>query len=342
MENRKTVFLHSMFRAGSTYIFNKFRSYDAFYTYYEPLHHDLVRLKKESLDIWNYDKKATDVMNHPELGKPHFYEFHTAFGPGSECLPFYDTDFAYKEFFKVQKSDVLKHYIDNLIDTTPKEKIPVLQFNRTSMRIDWFKQHYADSLNLFLLRNPRDQFESYYQRGKAGKNVFLTINLYIVLLDPKVSDLLLDKRVDFNSSDNVGADLSVCMDLSKNFTIKEHYKFFYYIWVSSFQLANDHANLIVDMDKLNYDQAYLEEVKTKIHDYTLVDMDFNDYKIKNNTQLSIAPKSMHKIENSVNDIADLNDDFKENLLGYLSQLNDNTAVEPLPFLQKLFGYFKKR
>ena len=182
MANKKTIFLHSMFRAGSTYMFNKFRNYDTFWPHYEPLHHDLIKLKKESLDIWKYDKKATNVMNHPELEKPHFYEFKFAFD-NTASLPHYDTDFAYKEFFNVSKTHELQKYINNLINSTPETKLPVFQFNRTSLRIEWFKKQYPESLNIFLLRNPRDQFESYYQRNSLEKNVFLAINIYIVLND---------------------------------------------------------------------------------------------------------------------------------------------------------------
>lgn len=214
MEN-KLIFLHSMFRAGSTYMFDKFRSYDDFYTYYEPLHHDLIRLRKNSIDIWKYHKEAAKAMNHPKLTKPHFYEFQTAFKKDGEGLPFFDSDFSYKEFFKVQQGEKLKKYIDNIINTTPKEKIPLLQFNRTSARIDWFKDHYPASFNVFLLRNPKDQFESYMQRGDIGKNIFLAINMYIALTNKKFMGEIFDKKINFKPSDRQNSDLAKCMKLSK-------------------------------------------------------------------------------------------------------------------------------
>ena len=343
MIEKKTVFLHSMFRAGSTYMFNKFRSYKKFYTYYEPLHHDLVRLQKDSIEIWNYDKKATDVMNHPSLEKPHFYEFSTTFNESKNVLPYYDTDFAYKEFFKVLKSDALKTYIDNLIKTTPEGKIPILQFNRTSLRIDWFVKNYPAGWNVFLLRNPRDQFESYYKRGKTNKNVFLAINLYIILLDHKATNFLIDKRMNVNFSGNVNEDLKACMILSENLTIEEHYKIFYYIWALSFVHANLYADLIIDMDKLNRNYEYLQDIKKRIYDYSSVDVDFQDYRMKNNTNLSMNLKSFFDVENYINQYLSLNNEFNRELLfNYLESLNDDANMtEELSFIKKIIKYFGK-
>lgn len=333
MKDRKTIFLHSMFRAGSTYIFNKFRSYDHFYTYYEPLHHDLIKLKKESLDIWKFDKKTTDIMNHPELKKPHFYEFQTAFNDDNDSLPYYDTDFAYKEFFEVQKSNELKLYINNLIETAPENMIPILQFNRTSMRIDWFKQNYNNSFNIFLLRNPRDQFESYYQRGPVGKNIFLAINLYIILANPKASDLLFNKKINFTFTDDILIDLSTCQNLSKKFRIEDHYKFFYYIWVSSFKLASDHADFILDMDRMNFDEAYLEDVKSKIFNYAAVTIEFQDYKIKSNSKVSINFNQILKIEKMIHELNQYDNTFKTRLDTYLNNLGEKESVDNLSFLK---------
>ena len=99
-----------MFRAGSTYMFSKFRENKKFWTYYEPLHHNLVRLKKDSLDIFEYDENATKAMKHPKLTKPHFYEFYLFLAKYDSISSFYNTDFAYKEFFKVEKEKELLKY----------------------------------------------------------------------------------------------------------------------------------------------------------------------------------------------------------------------------------------
>lgn len=321
MEDRKVIFLHSMFRTGSTYMFNKFRSSEKFTTYYEPLHHDLIKLKKDSLDIWKYNKKATKVMNHPELEKPHFYEFQAAFNCGDEQLPFYDVDFAYKEFFSVEKEKKLKNYIDNIINVTDEKKIPLFQFNRTSLRINWFRNNYPSSLNLFLLRNPRDQFESYIQRGKIGKNIFLAINLYIALLDKKASIEVLKKQKRFEVSNNITKDLVECMKLTKNYSIKEHYRIFFYIWTLSYFHAEKYTDFIIDMDRINNDGEYLEKIKEKLEIYSQEKLDFKDYKIKNNDFLFMEYKKIIKIEENVMNILDLTEVNKEKISLYLNNFN---------------------
>lgn len=320
MEN-KVIFLHSMFRAGSTYMFNKFRAYEKFTTYYEPLHHDLIKLRKDSLDIWKYNKKATNAMNHPSLDMPHFYEFQNAFKSDNEALPFFDSDFSYKEFFSVHKNDELKKYIDNLIDTTVTDTIPVFQFNRTSLRIDWFKKNYSHSLNVFLLRNPHDQFESYVQRGEIGKNIFLAINLYIILLNEKSYYEIFESQKNFELSDSVSKDLAECMRLTKNYTMEEHYKVFFYIWALSFYHARDNSDMIIDMDKMNYDKKHLDEIRSLIYRYSEEYIDFSDYQIKNNDSFLISYDKTIKIEKSIIEKLEFNQTFMQELEAYLTSLN---------------------
>ena len=298
VKKEKVIFLHSMFRAGSTYMFNKFRIEGSFWTYYEPLHHDLVKLKQDTLDIWKFDKKATNVMNHPELNKPHFYEFKNAFN-NNMSLPYYDTDFAYKEFFCVQKNDELKRYIDNLIDTAEDKKIPVFQFNRSSLRVDWFKKRYPESLNVFLLRNSRDQFESYFQRNVKEKNVFLAINIYIILYNKKATEYLLSDKSAISFSGNIGEDLNICMKMSGELSVEKHYEIFYFIWIHSYLHGEEYADYFIDMDRMNSDKKYIKEIKTKIFNETNVLLEFDDYNIKTNENYSLDVTTSSEIENKI-------------------------------------------
>ena len=60
MANDKSpILLHGQFRCGSTYVFNKLRSHREFYCYYEPLHHELVDLRLDCIDLWGYDTDTT-------------------------------------------------------------------------------------------------------------------------------------------------------------------------------------------------------------------------------------------------------------------------------------------
>lgn len=318
MENRKTIFLHSMFRAGSTYMFNKFRNYEEFWPMYEPLHHDLINLKKESLDIWKYDKKTTNIMNHPELKKPHFYEFKFAFSDDAS-LPHFNTDFSYKEFFNVHKADEFQSYIDNLVNATPDLKFPVFQFNRTSLRIKWFKEQYPESLNIFLLRNARDQFESYYQRNPIGKNIFLAINLYIILNDTDAQEYLLPNYEKVYFTDNVEKDLQTSLSLSKELSLKKHYELFYFIWINSIAYADQYADIIINMDTMNSDKNYVEEIQNRISDYTSIQLDFSDYNLKQNVKYSMNNNDFSNVEGKINSEFEydtssyLNYEYPENL-----------------------------
>jgi len=274
-----------MFRAGSTYMFNKFRSDNGVWTYYEPLHHDIARLKPDMLDIWKYSKKATNIMNHPELDKPHFYEYKNAFDDDGH-LPYYDVGFAYEEYSEPPAELAL--YIKNLISSTPDKKLPVLQLNRSSLRLEWFKDSFPDGLHVYLLRNPINQFESYLQRGKIGKNIFLALNILIIIKNKILfPDVLND--IDLKSSDDLSIAIQEAMDLSGTMSIKEHYVLFLHIWFSSFVTARAHADFILDMDKIAYSPIYEKEVEEKLATYEVsAKIDFNDYIIKRYSTYSMS------------------------------------------------------
>ncbi len=280
VNGRKVIFLHSLFRSGSTYMFNKFRRCEKFHTYYEPLHHDLVKLRKDKLAIWKYGAQTAETMKHPELNKPHFQEFSTAFLDGCETLPFFDSAFAYQEFFGVESAQRFSKYIGNLVATTPEEKIPVLQFNRTSMRMDWFRKNHPGSLNLFLLRNPRDQFDSYLGMNTRKKNVFLAINVYIVLASPTVTSYLIPgiKRPVLRGDPT--DDLKKCLVTSRKLSTEKHYEIFYYLWSHSLTHARQHADLVLDMDALNTSKDHRAQVKQCIGAYSGETIAFDGYKMK--------------------------------------------------------------
>ncbi|CAN0486513.1 unnamed protein product, partial [Laminaria digitata] len=161
-EPRKTqpIFIHSMFRTGSTYLWNKLRQVKHVNCFYEPLHETLYDLSAKKIDEKGNQTKAY----HKRLSGANYWELYRqklkSSGNGVEK---YKRKFAYYDYGKTDSTNSdIKDYINNLCYADSRKK-PILQFNRTALRQSWFTDTYCNSVNIYLLREPRSQFHSYYQ-----------------------------------------------------------------------------------------------------------------------------------------------------------------------------------
>ena len=297
---KKSLMLHSMFRSGSTYFFNTFRKAGGFWCYYEPLHHQLIELKPDRLDIFPFDKKTTSMMSHPELGKPHFYEFKEVLQGGH--IPFFNVNMSYREFSSVRQHARMYKYIMTLLVRAPEKRVPVLQFNRSSLRIGWFKWFFKDSLHVFILRNPRDQFESYFKQGKKY-NIFLAINLYIVAANAgykKFHEAYSYYSNDFQVTHDLYYDLKQLAYFSEQLKPEDHYRVFMHLWVCSLIEATRKADLIVDVDRLSSSGTYRTEIIGRLQQDLSVDDDlFSDCAVSSYAAYSMEKSTFKTVEEEV-------------------------------------------
>ena len=255
-ENRP-VFIHAMFRTGSTYLWDKFRKDKRFHCYYEPLHEDLAVLAKDNIDIWGYRESRS--MRHPELNIPYHAEYEHLLNGSDPGVPYFKKAFSYDQFCRTRADRAMKRYIDLLICSCGK-KIPVLQFNRTSCRIKWFKESYPDSINLYLFRDPRDQWQSFLEIKKIFANIF-----------PALTLLTASKNKEHEKFKHIKEYVPLCKYTEDTFarenifyhTIAEAYNdeelyfIFYYIWLVSLLDSIKHSDYIVPDRKPLFEEYFL-------------------------------------------------------------------------------------
>ena len=75
---RDAIFLHSSWRAASTYVWAKFRQRPDTYCYFEPLNEHLFTATAEVIDGF----RPWSFANHPALDAPYLEEFRPLIGPG--------------------------------------------------------------------------------------------------------------------------------------------------------------------------------------------------------------------------------------------------------------------
>lgn len=298
---RKQLLLHSMFRAGSTYLFSKLRALPRYYCYYEPLHHELVRLRRDNIELWGYDRQSTNYMKHPELGAPHFQEYLRAFRDGYDVLPCFEPGLSYDDFSGARENRGLRCYIENLRDSAPQVCMPVLQFNRTTLRVGWFRRNFPDAYNVFLLRSPRDQFDSYVNVMGRKDSIFLAMNLYILARNEDLHFTGVAGCLPAGlSGKDVIADLAICAEHANRVSLPQHYLVFYYLWVMSLLEARAQADRIVDMDRLSCDPDYARGVAADLQAFGGGDpLDFTDAALTKRARHCMADATCRRVESRV-------------------------------------------
>jgi hypothetical protein len=179
---RRPVFLHGLWRSGSTYVWSRFRAAEDTLCYYEPLHDGLRRLTRARIE--RDTPEAMQHNHHPALAQPYFAEFAPLVA--GRGVSKYRRRFAYTRFAPaVDAADLqLEAYVQQLLDHAGgQERSAVLGFNRTGLRIAWLKPRF-DACNIHIDRDPIDVFSSYLGQLQAGNYYYFVKWMQIIAGNP--------------------------------------------------------------------------------------------------------------------------------------------------------------
>jgi len=178
---QRPIFIHSLWRTGSTYVWSRFRAAEQTRCYYEPLHDGLARLTADR--IARGTSEIVEQNNHPQLAQPYFAEF----GPlvAGRGVRGYRRRFAYNRFaLRPADSDAeLQAYIASLIAAAQREgQVAVLGMNRSDLRMSWMRSRFQ-SYDISVDREPADVFSSYISQMYKGNYYYFTKLMLIIELN---------------------------------------------------------------------------------------------------------------------------------------------------------------
>ncbi len=85
--NARPVFIHSLFRSGSTYLYHVFRrSSGGYWCYQEPLHEAPLAAIHDPGILLSFDVNASEALRHPRLTKAYYQELYDVFGVWRDVL----------------------------------------------------------------------------------------------------------------------------------------------------------------------------------------------------------------------------------------------------------------
>ena len=271
-KDKTPVFVHSLFRSGSTYIFNAFRRSGAgYWPYQEPLNETLIDNAQREGGFQGGPETANEYLRHPELDKSHTYEFHVA---ADEVVRRFRKNFPYQLFFSQSQEELIEvvEYLRVLQERAQGR--PVFQCCRTTGRVGPLKDALGGR-HLFLWRNPWDQWWSY-----KSDTYFEARNLFIAAAKdaPAVIRILRDE-MGFPKLENLSEEARDIYCESRQVPPGASYRIFYALWCLAMMDARPLCDLDISIDALTVSGEYREERLAKLKELGIEGLDFSDCKV---------------------------------------------------------------
>jgi hypothetical protein len=301
----KPIFIHSIFRSGSTYLWNKFRSSGNFWSYHEPFHEVLLDLEiKNQKEIFgNPIEEHSKLLGHPPTDKHYFWEYFTI----NKKVPAFRKEFIL-DYFCTNIDDIYEdmgNYLYFLIGYAPKRS--VFKFTRSSLRARWLKKNF-DSVNIYLLRNPRLQFESYQSHFKKGNLYFHTMSLITIGKNQHKNKLFSEISekygIPYYNSENFNDErMFYSKEVLPKLNTKDLYTLFYSIWLLSF-IENFNINdIIFYIDAVSFSQIEKQKITEILKNFN-INLDLSDCRVKQYQVLSLSNRDFEESENMINNLVD--------------------------------------
>lgn len=322
MKNKSPVFIHSFYRASSTYFCSVFEKGCRYVVYQEP-ENEAVR------DLINNGENKTVnhlVLRHPLL-KNGYYGSLIPLIPKIKNI--YSNNFSYSDIFIYQED--FKNYLNVLIDVPNR---PVIQMIKSAFRINGIKNDFG-GIHVYLRRDPYSQFCSMLSQNYTF--------LPALMLMYSARNLPASLKVIANNLDIPFFDLSN-LDLAFNNARQVRLKFldayylFFGMWVEYNKILTDECDFIFDATDANYYSYYKNisnfKLKKLLNDWHFSIKDFNAGKYYLPYELAM------KLSNKEREILEINGCGE---LIYLNKyrntiISNNHDANPALILDSLLDY----
>ena len=260
------IFIHSLFRAGSTYLFHVFRRCpEAFWCYQEPLH-ELVFFQRDNVHGLEHDHSdaKTKLLRHPRLEKTYFSELIQVWPAWKDVI---DEEMIYRAYFDGAHTRMdFWRVLSKAAQTRP-----VFQECRTAGRIGALKKGLG-GYHIYLWRNPWDQWWSF--KVTSYFDVAIQMMIRGRSAPAAVAHLLSHLKLPTYSGKDLGGEFSYYAQRPLNSS--HSYLIFYLLWCLALQEGLESADLMLNIDRLSDSPPYRSESLKKMEDVSIRGIHFDD------------------------------------------------------------------
>lgn len=320
------IFIHSLFRSGSTYLFEVFRrSPQGFRCYQEALHETVAQCRHDPSPLLGDLASQAEELRHGDMEKPHFYELYRAWPTWRDTAR---EEEVYTGYFRsADDTDGLALW-RSLLDLDGRRV--VFQECRTTGRIAQLKTQLG-GYHIYLWRRPREQWRSY-----GIDRYFSIVNRMIINAPgaPEALRKLLD-RIPGSRTQIGDVQAAINFLYQTEPGDEQDYRLFYTLWCLGMIAGLEHADLMLSIDGLSYVGAYREEITHELERAGIAGLDFSGAAIPQRPLASAQQVAMFSsVESEVRQALGL----QASLAPYLDKLVDleiaasafSPAGDPIP------------
>ncbi len=272
--DHQPIFIHCLFRSGSTYLFQAFRRSSAsYYCYEEPFSEHLLNPDLDLFENMQLTQHFAQAQRHPSLDRPYKHEYAPF---RAEINHFFRPEFSYDLAFLPEDAQQpeLHAYVQLLLDRARGR--PVLQFCRSTYRTRWLHHHFS-AIAIYLLRNAHDQFMSY-----SISPYFLAANLRLLCAatrPPFIAELAQHLHMQRFSGGSLNEETEYYVTRAQQLSIQEHYLAFYTLWALAYLESAAYCNIVIDIDQLSSSASYRDATYSALAHLSIKALDFSDCQI---------------------------------------------------------------
>jgi hypothetical protein len=299
------IFLHSSWRAASTYIWAKFRQRPDTCCYFEPLNEHLFTATAEIIDRF----RPWSFANHPALEAPYFEEFRPLIRRnGGGGIPGFPAHLTFGRYCATSDDSLpeLEAYLADLAMLAARlGRRPVYGFVRTDLRVGWFRARMPGA-HIFIRREPRRQFMSMLRQAVQGNPYFLQRGVVILrhnMKSPAFAPLL--SAIEIPALlESSGLREAFRGKLVDETVLRRLYSIFYFMWLLARQLGEPQCQLVIDIDRLSLDDFYRREIENRISDLAGMAISFADCRVERyDRNLSWSTPQFKSLERDIEALA---------------------------------------
>ena len=270
--SQNPIFIHSLFRSGSTYMFNAFRRMrtkeGALYTTFQEPIHEIVSFAAGT--YWSFSSLTpagapSSAFCATELDAPYFkelYESHEAW------RHVFAEEIVYADYFGYS-SEKTAAYLAAIIASAPHR--PVIQECRTSLRIAQLKSALG-GVHIHLWRNPWDQWWSF--KSTDYFDTALQVILNAALCPPAIS--ILKRTMGFPAIGGATLQEQFNFYARHRPAAEDSYLTFFMIWTMALEHGRRGADVDINIDLLSTSDEYRRSVTAKLSEAGVDAPDFSD------------------------------------------------------------------
>jgi hypothetical protein len=293
LAGERPIFLHSIFRSGSTYLQFKFRGLTGFWSYHEPLHEQLqsiavsqTRSVADALEL----ARMAESLHHPLTDKNYFHEYPLGSQGGVLAFPAAQR----LELPEDAEDPGLLRYLQVLVGAACGR--PVFKFTRSGLLQGWMRRRLG-GVHVYLARNPREQFASFLQQELRGDGHFLGMVALMVAHSPRLQALhpALAGAVGCGPDQPLPLSWQPLAEVIRLLPVPVAYQAFHALWALSLLEALRHSDFLLSLDRLAASSGYRLEAEEYFRGIG-VPIDFSDIRLGRQTTQLPPERELERLE----------------------------------------------